>query len=46
VLPSRLSAYDTARFLAAAGAAAFDANIAGWTVKYRELFWRPITAIR
>jgi hypothetical protein len=44
VLPDNLSLEDTALFFARAGAAAYDASIAVWKVKYTTLHWRPITA--
>jgi hypothetical protein len=44
VLPKDYSLEDTALFFARAGAASYDASIAGWKVKYSTLHWRPITA--
>lgn len=46
VLPSSLPLETAAEAFAKANVAAFDASIAGWAVKYKYLFWRPITAIR
>lgn len=36
---------DLARYLAAANTAMADTGIAAWEAKWRESFWRPITAI-
>jgi hypothetical protein len=36
---------DLARYLAAANTAMADTGIATWEAKWRESFWRPITAI-
>jgi hypothetical protein len=36
---------DLARYLAAVNTAMADTGIAAWEAKWRELFWRPITAI-
>ncbi|WIA08243.1 hypothetical protein OEZ85_007688 [Tetradesmus obliquus] len=44
VLPQDYSVADSALFFARAGAASYDASIAGWKVKYSTLHWRPITA--
>eukprot|EP00775_Hariotina_reticulata_P009825 gene9825-9983_t len=47
VLPADLSIADTALFYARAAAAAYDASIAAWKVKYGPGdHWRPITAFR
>lgn len=45
-LPTTTSALDTAKLLAAIGVAQYDASIAVWYLKFKYLFWRPITAIR
>ena len=45
VLPANLSLYDSAKVFAGTTCSMFDASIVTWIVKYRELFWRPITAI-
>lgn len=39
VLPQDFSLEDTALFFARAGAAAYDASIAAWKVKYSTLHW-------
>lgn len=46
LLPANITLYNTAQLYAQLAAALFDANVAGWFVKYEALFWRPITAIR
>lgn len=46
VLPATTSALDTAKVFAAIGVAQYDASIADWYLKFKYLFWRPITAIR
>lgn len=46
ILPENLSVIDTAQLYAKMTAAAYDASIACWKVKYTTLNWRPITAIR
>lgn len=43
-LPANTSLYDTAHFFAIFNAAQFDGRIAYFTMKYDNLFWRPITA--
>ena len=45
VLPSNTSLTETAELFAKLNAAFYDSNIAGWYIKYKTLFWRPITAI-
>jgi hypothetical protein len=42
----KLSLVDNARFLALLNMAMADALIAGFEIKYRYNFWRPVTAIR
>jgi len=46
VLPNDTSVADTALFLSRAFAAAWDASIACWKVKYTQLQWRPISAFQ
>lgn len=43
-LPANTSLYDTAHFFAIFNAAQFDGRIGYFTMKYNNLFWRPITA--
>lgn len=43
-LPANTSLYDTAHFFAIFNVAQFDGRIAYFTMKYDNLFWRPITA--
>ncbi len=43
-LPANTSLYDTAHFFAIFNTAQFDGRIAYFTMKYDNLFWRPITA--
>jgi hypothetical protein len=43
-LPANTSLYDTAHFFAIFDTAQFDGRIAYFTMKYDNLFWRPITA--
>lgn len=45
-LPATTSALSTAKLFAAIGVAQYDASIADWYLKFKYLFWRPITAIR
>jgi len=42
----RTSGIELARLLALVNVAMADAGLACWDTKYREEFWRPITAIR
>lgn len=44
-LPANTSVFDTAHFFALFNVAQFDGRIAYFTMKYDNLFWRPITAI-
>ena len=37
---------ETAELFAKLQIAVYDSNIQGWYIKYRTLFWRPVTAIR
>ena len=46
VIPASTPLDKVAEIFAQVNVAAFDASIAGWAVKYKYLFWRPITAIR
>lgn len=46
VLPATLTLEQVAAAYAKGNVAAFDASVAGWAVKYKYLFWRPISAIR
>lgn len=46
LLPSTLNLTQQAKFFAQFGTAISDASITVWKVKYTNLFWRPITAIR
>ncbi|KAG2485151.1 hypothetical protein HYH03_016137 [Edaphochlamys debaryana] len=46
VIPEDTPLIHQARFFKLLGSSFWDAAIACWRVKYRELFWRPITAIR
>ena len=43
-LPANTSIFDTAHFFALFNVAQFDGRIAYFTMKYNNLFWRPITA--
>ena len=43
-LPANTSVFDTAHFFALFNVAQFDGRIAYFTMKYNNLFWRPITA--
>ena len=43
-LPANLSLYDTAHFFAIFECAQFDGRVTYFTMKYNNLFWRPITA--
>ena len=43
-LPANTSLFDTAHFFALFNVAQFDGRIAYFTMKYDNLFWRPITA--
>lgn len=45
-LPEDVTVLDTAMLFATLNAALWDGRIAYFTVKYRDLTWRPITAIR
>ncbi|KAL3155847.1 hypothetical protein ABBQ32_012857 [Trebouxia sp. C0010 RCD-2024] len=45
-LPANTSVFDTAHFFALFNVAQSDGRIAYFTMKYDNLFWRPITAIR
>ncbi|KAG2450182.1 hypothetical protein HYH02_000284 [Chlamydomonas schloesseri] len=46
VIPTSTPLIHQARFFKLLASSFFDAAVATWRVKYRELFWRPITAIR
>jgi hypothetical protein len=41
-----LSTLQTARLVSLVGQAEHDAGLGAWTVKYQDLLWRPVTAIR
>ena len=43
-LPANTSVFDTAHFFALFNVAQFDGRIAYFTMKYNNLYWRPITA--
>ena len=43
-LPANTSVFDTAHFFALFNVAQFDGRIVYFTMKYNNLFWRPITA--
>ena len=45
VLPVNYSTAKTALLFAQLNTATWDASIAAYTQKYRELYWRPVTAI-
>ena len=45
-LPEDADVAETAQLFAILNSALFDGRIAYFTVKYRDLTWRPITAIR
>ena len=45
-LPANVSLLDTAELYAKLQVSFYDGNIQGWYIKYRTLFWRPVTAIR
>jgi len=45
-LPATTNLLDTARLFAMLNTALFDGRIVYFTMKYRDLTWRPITAIR
>eukprot|EP00198_Chlamydomonas_reinhardtii_P014094 XP_001703431.1 haloperoxidase-like protein [Chlamydomonas reinhardtii] len=46
VIPDSTPLIHQARFFKLLGSSFFDAAVACFRIKYRELFWRPITAIR
>ncbi|KAG2442680.1 hypothetical protein HXX76_002763 [Chlamydomonas incerta] len=46
VIPEGTSLIHQARYFKLLGSSFWDAGVSCWRVKFRELFWRPITAIR
>ncbi|EFJ42821.1 hypothetical protein VOLCADRAFT_107068 [Volvox carteri f. nagariensis] len=46
VIPAETPLVQQARFFKILTTSFWDAAVACWRTKYRELFWRPITAIR
>lgn len=46
LLPANATLLQTAELFSRVAAAQYDAAVVAWAIKYRDLFWRPITAIR